>query len=66
MKWDEGIYLGSDWRTGEAVIGIEDGARKAGTVKRVGAHRRWDGERLASVQGLPWKLKPAGDDKKRM
>ena len=58
VRWGEGFYLGRWWRTGEAIIGAAGGTLRAGTVRRVGAHRRWDREGLEKVKGLPWKWDP--------
>jgi hypothetical protein len=54
-RWDEGIFLGYHWRTGEANIGTTDGVIKAGTIRRTGAHRRWDADRVVRICGSPWK-----------
>ena len=59
VRYGEGFYLGRWWRTGEAVVGTASGAVRAGTVRRVGAHRRWDKEGLEKVQGVPWQLNPS-------
>ena len=45
-KWDEGYFLGFYWRTSEAIVGTKNGVTRAGTIRRVGAHRRWDAEGL--------------------
>ena len=29
-------------RTSEAIVGTKDGVYRAGTIRSVGAHRRWD------------------------
>ena len=57
-KWNAGYFLGFYWRTGEAVVGTRQGAVRAGTIRRVGAHRRWDAEGLDSVRGIPWQWDP--------
>ena len=57
-KRNEGYFLGFHWRTGEAVVGTRQGAVRAGTIRRVGAHRRWDVEGLDSVSGVPWQRDP--------
>ena len=62
VRWDEGFYLGKMWRTGEAIVGTEKGIRKAASIKRVGGHRRWDGEGLNKVQGVPWRWDPDEED----
>ena len=58
VKWDEGFFLGKWWRIGEAVIGAKDGILRAGTIRRVGGHRRWDREGLEQVRGVPWQWDP--------
>ena len=62
VRWGEGYYMGRWWRTGEAVVGTAAGILRAGTVRRVGAHRRWDREGLEQVRGLPWQWDPAEGD----
>ena len=61
-KWDEGFFMGFNWRTGEAIVGTKDGATKASTIRRVGAHRRWDAEGLDAVRGVPWQWDPESDE----
>ena len=58
VKWGEGFFLGKWWRTGEAVIGTQDGILRAGSIRRVGGHRRWDREGLDQVRGVPWQWDP--------
>ena len=58
IRWGEGFYLGRWWRTGEAVVGTIGGTFRAGTIRRVGAHRRWDREGLEKIRGLPWQWDP--------
>ena len=58
VKWGEGFFLGKWWRTGEAVIGTANGILLAGTIRRVGGHRRWDREGLELVRGVPWQWDP--------
>ena len=57
-----GIYLGSDWRSGKAFIGTEQGVVKAGVFRRLGAHRRWDRDAALAIRGVPWKRVPDKDD----
>ena len=61
-RWGEGFYLGRWWRIGEAIVGAASGILRAGTVRRVGGHRRWDREGLEQVRGLPWQWGPAEGD----
>ena len=59
VRYGEGFYLGRWWRTGEAIVGTSEGVFRAGTVRRVGAHRRWDKDGLSRVQGVPWQWNPS-------
>ena len=59
--WGEGYFLGCYWRTSEAIVGTSEGVVKASTIRRVGAHRRWDADRLAAVRGVPWQWDPDSD-----
>ena len=61
-KWCEGYFLGFNWRTSEALVGTKEGVKRAGTIRRVGGHRRWDAEGLDAVRGVPWKWNPDADD----
>ena len=61
-KWDEGYFMGFNWRTAEAIIGTKGGATKVSTIRRVGAHRRWDAEGLDAVRGVPWQWDPDSDE----
>ena len=61
-KWNEGYFLGFHWRTSEAIVGTKEGAIRAGTIRRVGGHRRWDAEGLEAVRGVPWKWDPDAED----
>ena len=61
-RWSLGFYLGCDSRAGEAIVGTKDGVIKASTIRRVGAHRRWDAQGLMEIAGVPWKLTPSKDE----
>ena len=54
-KWGEGYFLGFYWKTSEALVGTPEGVKRAGTIRRVGTHRRWDAEGLDKIRGVPWK-----------
>ena len=62
IKWGEGYFLGFYWKTSEALIGTPEGVKRAGTIRRVGAHRRWDAEGLDQVRGVPWQWNPDVDE----
>ena len=61
-KWAEGYFLGFYWKTSEALIGTAEGVKRAGTIRRVGAHRRWDAEGLDKIRGVPWQWDPDVDE----
>ena len=61
-KWGEGYFLGFYWKTSEALIGTSEGVKRAGTIRRVGAHRRWDAEGLDQVRGVPWQWNPDAEE----
>ena len=63
INWGEGFFLGKLWRTGEAAIGTRGGIVKAATIRRVGAHRRWDREGLEEIRGVPWRWNPDEEGK---
>ena len=54
--------MGFYWKTSEAIIGTAEGVKKAGTIRRVGAHRRWDADGLDKVRGVPWQWDPEVDE----
>ena len=53
VKWGEGYFLGFYWKTSEALVGTPAGVKRAGTIRRVGAHRRWDADGLDKIRGVP-------------
>ena len=61
-KWSEGYLLGFCRRTSEAIAGTKDGVIRAGTLRRVGAHRRWDAEVLDAVRGVRWTRDPDAEE----
>ena len=58
VNWRDGHHLETSRRTGEENIGTQAGVIGAGTIRRMGAHRRWDRETPQAVVGLPWQRKP--------
>ena len=61
-KWSEGYFAGFYWRASEAIVGTNEGVTRAGTSRRVGAHRRWDAEVFDAVRGVPWKWDPDAEE----
>lgn len=39
-------------------MGGKKGIRRVPTLRRVGAHRRWDAEGLSAIRGRPWDWNP--------
>ena len=60
-SWDVGVYLGSDWRTGGAVVGIDGEVIVAHALRRVPLEDRWSVIMLNQVKGFPWQRKQASD-----
>lgn len=53
-RWNEGIFLGMQWRTGEYMVSTADGVHNASTMRRTGEQRRWDSEKIWNLRGTPW------------
>jgi thiol-disulfide isomerase/thioredoxin len=56
-RWEEGIFLGTEWRTGAAHVGAKDGVLEAHGIRRVPQEVRWNSELVQSVKGFPWRQK---------
>ena len=56
-KWKDGVWLGINARTSEAIIG--DGAEVVlcRSVRRRAAPERWNAVALLAIRGTPWNLK---------
>ena len=52
-RWDEGLWLGFDMRSGENLIGTSVGVFKVATVQRKPIDERWSANRLTELQGSP-------------
>lgn len=60
--WGEIIFLAKYWgRGGGAIVGSPEGRRRASTIRRVGAHRRWDTEGLSEIRRVPWIWNPEAE-----
>lgn len=53
-RWSEGIFLGAQWRTGEALIGTKDGVICSSASHIINSKRRWSKEDALGVRGVPW------------
>ena len=52
-QWSEGIWLGSDVRSGEHLIGKESGVFRVYTVRPMPEDTQWSKDRLDSIRGTP-------------
>ena len=59
VRFYKGTYLGTNLKNGESIIGTEQGAVGARTVRRLPPESQWDGDALTKLKGTPWA--PAGD-----
>jgi hypothetical protein len=56
-RWEEGIFLGTEWRTGAAHVGAKEGVLEAHGIRRVPQEVRWNAELVQAVKGFPWRRK---------
>ena len=56
--WEEGIWVGVNPRTDEALIGTEEGVVKTRSVRCRPLAERWNYDKVMKVQGAPWQLIP--------
>ena len=63
-KWQEGIWLGHNRATAEALIGTRHGIEKAWTVRRRPDGERLDAELVGATRGTPQRMSEemAGDE----
>ena len=52
-RWEEGVYLGFNIRTGEDLISAEQGVFRVSTVRRRPAGERWSKRLLDNIMGTP-------------
>ena len=58
-RWDTGVWLGMRDRTGEYLIGTENGVIKVRTIRRKGMReQQWDPEVMSKMRGVPWEPVP--------
>lgn len=53
-KRGERLFLGRYSRTRVVIIAASAGVRRTGTIRRLGARRRWDAEGPAVVRRVTW------------
>ena len=56
-RWDEGIFLGIDWRTGAAHVADNDGVTEAHAIKRGPVDVRWKPELIEKNTRVPMETK---------
>lgn len=57
-RWSEGIFLGINWRTGEAYAGTKDGVMCSSATRSLTPDRKCSREYVLGVRGVPWHLDP--------
>ena len=57
-RWRTAIWLGKSDRSDEHIIGLENGAVLARSVRRKVEGKRWDKRALEMVTGTPWNPRP--------
>eukprot|EP00435_Cladocopium_sp_Y103_P016599 s3099_g4.t1 len=57
-KFEPGIFLGLQEATGLRWIGTGDGVVRSWTIKRLADEDKWQRDKLESMIGLPWQLRP--------
>ena len=59
VRWEEGIFVGVRYSSGEYLIATEEGVRKVRGIRRLGTdEERWDKKRLETMKGTPWEPIP--------
>ena len=61
-KWESGIFVGIDGRSGELLIGTGSGVFKSHSFRRKPMEDRWGYDAAASIKGTPWNLHEDDDD----
>ena len=54
VLWKDGVYLGVKGRTGEFIVGDEQGVWKTRTLQRRPLVERWNAKNAELVSGVPW------------
>ena len=52
-RWQGGIYLGFDMRSGEYIVGTEEGVFRSGAVRRRPLDERWSRSAIDKIKGDP-------------
>ena len=62
VLWKDGVYLGVKGKTGEFIVGDEQGVWKTRTLQRKPIGSRWDPKNAVLVSGVPWNTGEADDE----
>lgn len=60
-RFAEGIWLGTNMRTSESIIGTHDGVFRAGAIRRKPPEERWSASYLQDLKGCPQQPVPGRD-----
>lgn len=61
-RWEDSIYLGTEWSNGESIIGTSTGVIRVRGIRRQTEANRWNAKIVEKVQGFPWHLRQTEDD----
>ena len=56
--WKTGVWIGVTARSGESLIGSDQGITRTWTVRRKAEHERWSAEAVHGVRGTPARPNP--------
>ena len=65
-RWELGIYLGIKETSTERIVGTSTGVRLVQSIQRVPENRRFDGDMMDKLVGLPWELTPCTSEEAAM
>ena len=61
-RWEDGVWLGFDARSGENVVGTSKGVYRTGAMRRKPPDSQWSKEMLDCIVGTPETPVPGGAD----
>ena len=51
--WEDAIWMGCDMRSGEHLVGRDNGVFRVATIRRKPLDRRWSRDRVKAMRGTP-------------
>ena len=60
-RFAEGVWLGTNMRTAESIVGTSDGVFRAGAIRRKPPEERWSASFLQELKGCPQQPVPGRD-----